>query len=438
MPIDPKKLATTAVQTFADEFNSLSLWNGVSGRWMTKYFFSPDYGSTLDSNGEQEMYINSMYAQTAAVKPWTVANGILTLTADKATDAIKPLINNYQYTSGLLNTYPSFKQTYGYFEIRAQLPKGQGLWPAFWLLPANGSWPPEIDVFEVLGNDPTTLYTTAHTNSTGTHTYAGTNIKVPDTSLGFHTYGVDWGSDYIVFYFDRAEVFRTPTPSDLNQPMYLIIDFAVGGFWPGMADATTPFPAKMLVDYVRAYKAFGAPVAPPPGPAYVPPPVPAPSGGIILTGDDAITMQPLVGSAGNDVFYAGRRGSLMTGNGGANVYAWKALPWTASRITDFKLGTDGLDFSQLSATPEVQTSFKSDGADGVTVEFLDPSFAYPYGMVTLEHVALTNVTVTKLLAAPVVASAFGAALTAFVDQYASTSASEKITQLKAQITRLGG
>src|SRR6202030_3710079 len=110
------------------------------------------------------------------------------LTAAPADPSIQPFINNYQYTSGEINTYHSFSQLYGYFEMRAELPAGQGYWPAFWLLPANGSWPPEIDAMEVLGNDPTTLYTTVHTNSTGTHTSSGIGTIVANTSTGFHTY----------------------------------------------------------------------------------------------------------------------------------------------------------------------------------------------------------------------------------------------------------
>ena len=184
MTIDPKNLSATATLTFSDEFNSLSLWNGTSGTWSTKYPFAPEKGGSLPSNGEQEWYINSMYAPTTSVRPWTVSNGVLTLTAQPASASIQPLIDGYQYTSGMINTFNSFTQTYGYFEMRAQLPAGQGLWPAFWLLQADMSWPPEIDVMEVLGHDMTTLYTAAHTNQTGSHTSKGGTIKVPEHVAG--------------------------------------------------------------------------------------------------------------------------------------------------------------------------------------------------------------------------------------------------------------
>src|SRR5688572_12817252 len=144
MTIDPKNLSSTAVLTFNDDFNTLNLWNGTSGTWNTNYWWGQPNGSTLPSNGEQEWYINNLYAPTSSVKPWTVSNGVLTLTAQPADPSIQPYINNYQYTSGMIQTFESFTQQYGYFEIRADLPASQGVWPAFWLLPANGTWPPEI------------------------------------------------------------------------------------------------------------------------------------------------------------------------------------------------------------------------------------------------------------------------------------------------------
>jgi beta-glucanase (GH16 family) len=260
--IDPKNLSATATLTFGDEFNTLSLWNGTSGTWSTKYPFAPEKGGSLPSNGEQEWYINSMYAPTTSVRPWTVSNGVLTLTAQPASTSVQPLIDGYKYTSGMVNTFNSFTQTYGYFEMRAQLPAGQGLWPAFWLLQADMSWPPEIDAMEVLGHDMTTLYTASHTNETGSHTSKGGTIKVPDMSAGYHTYGVDWQADYITYYFDGNEVWKTATPSDMHEPMYMIANLAVGGYWPGMVNSTTPFPAQMKIDYIRAYSDKG--VTPPP------------------------------------------------------------------------------------------------------------------------------------------------------------------------------
>ena len=186
-------------QTFSDDFNSLSLRNGDQGVWDAKFWWAPDKGSTLTGNGELQWYINPSYAPTSSVNPFSVKDGVLTITAAPASEAIQSQIDGYDYTSGLLNTHSSFSQTYGYFEIRADMPNEQGAWPAFWLLPEDGSWPPELDVVEMKGQDPNTVNVTVHSNETGTHTMESTPVKVASTD-GFHKYGVLWdrGSDRLV------------------------------------------------------------------------------------------------------------------------------------------------------------------------------------------------------------------------------------------------
>jgi beta-glucanase (GH16 family) len=85
-----------------------------------------------------------------------------------------------------------FNQLYGYFEMRAQLPTGAGLWPAFWLLPADQRWPPEIDVMEQLGQDTHTIFVGTHSAADGPNVATTTPIHVADTSEEFYVYGVDW------------------------------------------------------------------------------------------------------------------------------------------------------------------------------------------------------------------------------------------------------
>ena len=150
--------------------------------------------------------------------------------------------------------------------MRAQLPAGQGLWPSFWLLPEDNSWPPELDAMEMLGNLPNTLVTTVHSQVSGaaqhssTHYTTSAGTSVANMTTGFHTYGVDWEPDTITWYFDGQKVFQTATPADLNKPMYMIADLAVGGYWPGSPNAATQFPAQMQIDYIRAYQADPATV----------------------------------------------------------------------------------------------------------------------------------------------------------------------------------
>ena len=254
--IDPNDLAGTATLTFAEEFNSLSLWNGTGGRWEPVYWWAAGQnGATVPTNAEKQWYIDPSYAPTSRVRPLSISNGVLRITADRAPPDIRPLINGFQYTSGMITTYRSFSQRYGFFEMRAKLPAGQGVWPAFWMLPADGSWPPELDGVEMLGGDPTTIFMTVHSTASGTHTQAQGSAKVPDTSAAFHTYGVHWEPAKITWYFDGQPVFAAPPPADLTQPLYILINLAIGGAWPGDPDDTTRFPAVLEVDYVRAYRA---------------------------------------------------------------------------------------------------------------------------------------------------------------------------------------
>lgn len=140
--------------TFDDEFNQFDWYNGNSGTWKTTFGGGE---RSLADNGEREIYLDpdGTGGGGSGINPFHVDNGVLTITA-------QPLDGD-NYASGLILTSSTFDQTYGYFEMRAQLPEGQGLWPAFWMAASDGTWPPELDIMEVLGNDPTKLYTTAHT-----------------------------------------------------------------------------------------------------------------------------------------------------------------------------------------------------------------------------------------------------------------------------------
>jgi len=239
-------------QTFGDEFNSLSLRNGDQGTWDSKFWWAPERGSTLSGNGEQQWYINPSYAPTASANPFSVKDGVLTISANPASQSIQQQIDGYDYTSGLLNTHSSFSQTYGYFEIRADMPTEQGVWPAFWLLPEDGSWPPELDVVEMRGQDPNTVNVTVHSDHDGTHTIDSTPVKVTSTE-GFHNYGVLWEEDHITWYFDDVAVAQTDTPDDMHDPMYMLVNLAVGGTAGTPANGLANG-SKMQIDYIRAYE----------------------------------------------------------------------------------------------------------------------------------------------------------------------------------------
>ena len=228
--------------TFDDEFNSFSASpDGSTGTFQTTFYFG---GRSLPSNGEQEYYSDS----SVGTDPFSLQNGALDITATPGGPA--------KDISGLITTEQSFSQTYGYFEIRAELPQGQGMWPAFWLLPTDKSWPPELDPLEAFGAPNANGEGGAnqvHVGmiSTNSSQDGGGWQTVPaNIYTGYHTYGVDWEKDFVTYYFDGKEIAQFKTPSDMDKPMYMLANLATGGTWPGAVGSET---SQMKIDYIRAY-----------------------------------------------------------------------------------------------------------------------------------------------------------------------------------------
>ena len=158
------------------------------------------------------------------------------------------------YTSGALHTRGRFSFQYGYAEILVKVPRGKGLWPAFWLLADGDDWPPEIDVFEIIGDQPNTVYMTNHWKSpSGEHLSTQGIFTGPDFTAGFHSFAVDWRPGEVIWYVDGVERYRT-NQGVPAEPMSLIVNLAVGGDWPGSPDASTFFPAHMDIHYIRVYQ----------------------------------------------------------------------------------------------------------------------------------------------------------------------------------------
>ena len=172
------------------------------------------------------------------------------------------------YTSARLTTEHLFSQKYGRFEARIQVPSGQGVWPAFWLIgddfPAVG-WPEcgEIDVMENIGREPGVIHGSIHGpgysgRSPLTTAYTLSQGKFSD---GFHIFAVEWEPREIRFYVD-GELFATKRAKDIpagshwvfDHPFFIVLNLAVGGHFPGSPDKSTTFPQRMLVDYVRVYQ----------------------------------------------------------------------------------------------------------------------------------------------------------------------------------------
>jgi hypothetical protein len=231
---------------------------GLPGGWVNKFNENFDsISSDIWTNGKTWWNGNTVGDSMDVFDPSAVSvtDGVLQITAQPQatpTDAAHPYTSGFLSTGGIKDIAPSsFSFQYGYVEARIKAAPGQGMWSAFWMLPAsyvdaNG----ELDVSEILGRAPTVNTMTYHVGAAQTGRDLDTGI---DLTKDFHTYGVDWEPDHIAWYIDGVEKFRT-TSSIVAEPMYLIVNLFAGGEWAEAPDATTPFPATMQVDFVRVWQ----------------------------------------------------------------------------------------------------------------------------------------------------------------------------------------
>lgn len=367
----PLDYAALGKPLFAEEFNDPKT---IGANWKTNFGYAGDglNSFTLPRNGEQQIYTSADFKGTSGgplgLNPYIFNDGVLSLTARPVSDWQSSQMWGYKYSSGMI--YSEYEQKYGYFEMKAELPKGQGLWPAFWLL---GEQNREIDVLEGLGSDTKVAYNALHSNAVPAIGNPSFN-PYPD---GFHTYGVMWTPETITFYVDGTPVWKTATPHDMDQPLRIIANLAVGGNWPGSPDGSTPWPAELKIDYIRAY---GLPGTTPPAPTSPAPSNPSPTNPPPAAGGDQVLTSPwagasLTGGNGNDVLNASQGADRLTGGGGADTFVFKAMPWSAGQITDFAIGTDKLDISGLytngyrgsNPIADGYVTLVSDGAGGTKV-----------------------------------------------------------------------
>lgn len=228
------------VQTFAEEFDSLdvSAW-GPGTRWIAHTPWNGDFGS-------------AQFIDPHPKAPFAIKDGMLEITMRRGSDG--------KWRSGLLASADregkGFSQAGGYFEVRAKFPAGRGVWPAFWLCSLDNSagGRPEVDIVEHYGQDPSKYYVNIHLWKDKKHAfnqYSAVSVKSGSLSEDFHTYGVNIDKDNLTFYFDRKEVWRTPSRPEYMKPLFILVNLAAGGGWPidGMPD-----PSVMYVDYIRAYQ----------------------------------------------------------------------------------------------------------------------------------------------------------------------------------------
>jgi len=262
------KAATAALGplVWSDDFN------GASGTAPDGTKWGHDTGGSGWGNSELEYYTTS--TSNAAMD----GQGHLVITARKENPAgYSCWYGSCTYTSARLLTSGKFTQQYGHIEASIKMPRGQGIWPAFWALGDNiGSvgWPNsgEMDIMETIGSTTNVNHGSLHgPGYSGGNPLTGTYTAPGGASLAdaFHTYAIDWAPNSVSFSVD-GNVYETHTSAEtngnpwaFNHPFFLLLNVAVGGNWPGSPNSSTVFPQQMLIDYVHVY-AQGTGTTPPP------------------------------------------------------------------------------------------------------------------------------------------------------------------------------
>jgi len=240
------------VLTWSDEFNGPNGSAPDSKKWIMETGGNGwgnqelEYYTSRRENARQE---NGKLVIEAIKEPFTGPDGV-----------------RRDYTSARIVTEGLFAQKYGRFEARIKLPSGRGIWPAFWILGDDlktAGWPAcgEVDIMENIGSQPATNHGSMHAPGySGGHALTA-SYTLPHGRLsgGYHTFSLEWEPSAVRFYVD-GHLYETRTPRDIpgkrwvfDHPFFILLNVAVGGTWPGSPDASTTFPQRMLVDYVRVY-----------------------------------------------------------------------------------------------------------------------------------------------------------------------------------------
>jgi beta-glucanase (GH16 family) len=263
---DPKLLRTDNAPVTAGGNLALAWSDEFDGDRLdpATWFFESGDGSQYSNPGWGNNELQWYLPDSA-----TVRDGRLVITVRRRAQ------NGYEYTSARLHTRDRFAFRYGRIEARMKLPGGQGIWPAFWLMPQDqvyGGWAAsgEIDVMEAInlgGAGGNEVHGTLHYGAEWpNNVYSGNAYAVPGSvTAGYHDYALEWGPGEIRWYVDGAPYAAQDSwstaaaafPAPFDQYFYVIFNVAVGGNWPGAPDASTAFPVTMEVDYVRVYS--GAP-----------------------------------------------------------------------------------------------------------------------------------------------------------------------------------
>jgi beta-glucanase (GH16 family) len=231
--------------------------DNFSGSTLNSAYWTAEIGTGTNGWGNNEL---QYYRQENT----SVQNGHLVITAKKES------FSGSNYTSSRLITKQKKSFQYGRVDIRAVLPKGQGIWPAFWMLGDNFptvGWPRcgEIDIMEMIGgagNRDNTVYGTLHWDNAGNYacTCGTGGYTLPNGIFAdeFHVFSLVWNENTITWLVDNVQFHQISiSPAELSEfraPFFFIFNLAVGGNWPGSPDPSTVFPQHLIVDYIRVFQ----------------------------------------------------------------------------------------------------------------------------------------------------------------------------------------
>ena len=245
-PIDPSRDLdlSTYTQTFSETFERLDVSaSGPGTKWVAHTPWHGDFG-------------DAAFSDPSPGFPFQTASDILRIEARKDADG--------HWRSGLIASRDhdgpggsGFAQQYGYFETEAMLPKGAGVWPAFWLVGINAKPRAEIDVFEYYGHAPDTYHANVHVWAEDDARFGdGKIVAIPHGSATeqFNRYGVSIDKDWVTFFFNRRQVWRTPTRPEFRQPIYMLANLALGSGWP---IDKVPNPSFLYIKSIAAYAKRG-------------------------------------------------------------------------------------------------------------------------------------------------------------------------------------
>jgi serralysin len=258
-----------AQPAWSDEFNTLSLDVDGTGaaNWAPR--FNVWRALALDGNGDKCVKEASSYTGKGGtplnLKLHEVRRGVLSLYGRPIPADRRDQFWGYEAMCGMLDGSISHAQTYGYWEVKARATQvSRGHHVSFWLLPSDGSWPPELDLLELVGTNPTVPFAvrTVGRVSAQHATPAGPVAEFRELTVrrpeDWHVIGLQWKPDTVTWYLDGRQVYQLPAQQFGTKPMSLMVTSEVSGNWEGLTSSATNWPLELQVDYVRIYRPLAA------------------------------------------------------------------------------------------------------------------------------------------------------------------------------------